>query len=161
VLFYHRYGWYVLAHPNGDRRRKMQNGMSTRTENTVGQICHCGNGYSGGNADRLVFTREELVEGDAICSCLKAAVAAAQVEQVYRFVTLSLIRRTRDSLLVLLVYSGGNTATVEKRRSGHSKLVSKGGGHGTTRLEIVKKISGSNCFPFNARWLIKRPRHGI
>jgi hypothetical protein len=148
---------YILAHPNGDPiDGKLQ--MACRHELRIrldeSAIAAMS---SGGSADRLVFTREELVEGDAILQLVEAAVAGTGIRASVPLRDVVTYSEDEDPLLVLLLVYSGETQPLKRARADEIRASLERAVTEQLGLEVVKKGKMvSKLFPLPMLdWLIE------
>jgi hypothetical protein len=148
---------YILAHPNGDPvDGKMQ--MACRHELRIRlQESAIEAMASGGSTDRLVFTREELVEGDAILQLAEAAVAGTGIRVSVPLRDVVTYSEDEDSLLVLLLVYSGETQPLKRARADEVRASLEKAVTEQLGLEVVKKGKMvSRLFPLPMLdWLIE------
>jgi hypothetical protein len=106
---------YILAHPNGDPvDGKMQmacrHELRIRLQESAVAAMACG-----GSAGRLVFTREELVDGDAILQLAEAAVAGMGIRASVPIRDIITPSQDEDALLVFLLVYAGETQPLTRK----------------------------------------------
>jgi hypothetical protein len=148
---------YILAHPNGDPvDGKMQ--MACRhelrirlDESAIAAMA------SGASAGRCVFTREELIEGDAILQLVEAAVAGTGIRASVPLRDVVTYSEDEDSLLVLLLVYAGETQPLKRARADLIRGDLERAVTEQLGLEVVKKGKMvSKLFPLPMLdWLIE------
>jgi hypothetical protein len=148
---------YILAHPNGnpiDENMQMacRHELRIRLQESAIEAMACG-----GGDDRLVFTREELIDGDAILQLVEAAVAGTGIRASVPRRDIVTYSEDEDSLLVLLLVYSGETQPLKRARADKIRASLEKAVTDQLGLEVVKKGKMvSKLFPLPMLdWLIE------